>query len=199
MSSMRLPRLEPSNKELAFFLAVSDLESLVAYLDDPESPRRLRRRVVLKIAGLKPGGGETGAFFGTTDPIVIPILGPLLENDPDPSVRRAAAYGLRRTGDPAAIGPLLDAVSDSDEATRTHALLGLGDLKARQAVDPIIKLLEDERCAVMAAQALAKIGDERALGFLRLAASESGSARRIKQLHSALIDLERRVGLHPSE
>ena len=115
-------------------------------------------------------------------------------------MRRFAAFGLRRTGDSAAIDPLLTAVSDPDDATRTNAVIGLGEgLKARKAVDPLIGLLDNERYAAKAAEALAKIGDERALGALSLTASEPGSSGRTKRLNRALIDLERRLGLSPPE
>ena len=135
---------------------------------------------------------------GATDPAIIPILAPALHKDPDPSVRRAAAYGLRRTGDQAAVQPLLSALSDTDKATRIHAAMGLGVLQARAAVEPLSQLLMDRGCAAVAARALVEIGDERGLTFLRSAASSARSERLRKKFHEAVIDLERRVGLLPS-
>jgi HEAT repeat protein len=187
---MRLPRLEPGTGSLFHLRDVGDLDSLVAYLDDPRSTRRLRRRATLAIAGMAPGGGKA-SFRGSVDPAVIPRLAPLLETDPDAGVRRSAAYGLRRTGDEAAIPSLLKGLSDGDRATRTHSIIGLGALKAREAVEPLTGLLDDPRHAGSAAKALAQIGDERALGHMRIAAATARSERRRRQFERAIAALER--------
>lgn len=188
---MRLPRLEPSTGHLFHLRDGGDLDRLVAYLDDPRSTRRLRRRVTLAIASMAPGGGRASALFGSVDPAVIPRLAPLIEADPDSGVRRSAAYGLRRTGDRAAIPSLLKGLSDSDRATRTHSIIGLGALKAREAVEPLVGLLDDPKHAGSAAQALGQIGDEKALGHLRIAAATVSSERRRRQFECAIAELER--------
>lgn len=130
---MRLSRSEPGYAHLARLRDECDLETLARYLNDPKSAGRLRRRAVTYIASTKPGGGKASTGFGATDPAIVPILAPLLENDPDRAVRRAAAYGLRRTGDQSAAQPLLHALADTDKATRIHAAMGLGDLRSRAA------------------------------------------------------------------
>jgi HEAT repeat protein len=194
---MSLFRLEPGHSDLARLRDEADLEALAAYLNDPESTRRLRRQAALYIASLKPGGGNAG-MAGLRDPAIIPVLAPLLENETDPELRRMAAYGLRFTGDHAVEPMLLKALSDSDTATRIHAAMGLGLLRSRAAVDGLTKLLEDRACAGPAADALVEIRDERALGPLRGAASSARWWRR-KRLGRAAATLEERVGLRAPE
>jgi HEAT repeat protein len=194
---VRLLRIEPGNAHLARLRDESRLNDLADYIDDPRASRHLRRRATSFIASAKPGGGRAG-WKGPTEPSMIPVLAPLLESDGDPSVRRSAAYGLRRTGDQAAVPALLRALSDPDNATRTHAIIGLGDLQARAAVEPVSELLDQRRDAGTAAQALVKIGDERALGPLKAAAASTKSRRRKEKLIDAVADLERRVGLLPA-
>jgi HEAT repeat protein len=196
---MGLLRSEPSHTDLGRLRDEGDLETLARYIHEPKSSRRLRRHAVTYIASVKPGGGKAKTGIGATDPAIVPILAPLLENDPDPSVRRAAAYGLRRTGDQRTEQPLLHALSDADKATRVHAAMGLGDLQSRAAVEPLLQLLGDRGCADVAAKALVKIGDERALAPLKKAVSSAGSRRRREKITQAVIDLERRVGLPPME
>ena len=175
-----------------------DLEALARYLDDPRCPRRLRRRAATYVASSRPGGGKASTGFGSTDPRIIPILAPLLEGDPDPSVRRAAAYGLRRTGDQGAVAPLLFALSDTDKATRIHAAMGLGDLRSRAAVKPLSELLDDPACGETAARALVEIRDESALASLKAAAAAARTRRQRDRLTRAVPDLEDRVGMRPS-
>lgn len=193
---MRLPHLEPGYAHLANLRDENDIETLVGYLNDPGSSRSLRRRAVTYISSAKPGGGKA-SFLGPTDPATIRILAPILETDPDPAMRRAAASGLRRTGDQAAVAPLVHALSDTDKSTRVHAAMGLGDLRSRAAVEPLLELLDDRACAGTAARALVEIGDERALVPLRAAVSSARSRRRREILSRAVSDLEHRVGLLP--
>lgn len=195
---MWAPPLRPGYQDFQRLRDNGDLERLAVYLDDPHCPRRLRRRAATYVASMKPGGGKAGTGLGSTDPRIIPVLAPLLEGDPDPSVRRAAAYGLRRTGDEGAVRPLLLALSDKDKATRIHAAMGLGSLRSRDAVKPLSELLHDRACGVTAARALVEIRDESALAPLRAAASSAGSRRRRAALNRAASDLECRVGLRPS-
>jgi hypothetical protein len=91
---MRLLHLEPGHAHLAQLRDEGDIESLARYLNDPKSSRGLRRHAVTYIASTKPGGGKASRGVGATDPAIVSILAPLLEEDPDRSVRRAAAYGL---------------------------------------------------------------------------------------------------------
>lgn len=192
---MRLFSSEPGHAQLARLRNEGDLDALARYLRDPASPKRLRRHAATYVASTKPGGGKAKTGVGFTDPAIVPVLAPLLEEDPDPAVRRTAAYGLRRVNDQSAVQPLLHALSDEDKATRIHAIMGLGDLRSRAAVEPLAQLLDDRSLAGIAATALVEIGDERALAPLRNAALSVGSRRLREKLARAVIDLERRVGL----
>lgn len=196
---VKLLRLEPGHAEFVQLREDGDIETLAGYVNDPKSSRRLRRHAVTYIASAKKGGGKANLGTGSTDPSVVPFLTPLLEKDHDRSVRRTAAYGLRRTGDQSAMPALLHALSDTDKATRIHAAMGLGDLQARAAVEPLSELLNDRGCAKAAARALVDIGDERALDPLKGAASSTRSRRQREKFTQAIIDLERRVGLLPME
>jgi HEAT repeat protein len=199
MLLVSLFRSEPGHAQLAQLRDAGDLETLAGYLNDPKSSRRLRRHSATYIASMKPGGGKADMGLGATDPAIIPILAPLLEHDPDSSLRRTAAYGLRRTGDEHAVPPLLNALSDPDKATRIHAAMGLGDLRSRLALEPLSNLLADRSLAETAARSLVEIGDERALAALRQAVSAAGSKRQERKLALAVSDLEGRVGLLPTE
>jgi len=195
---VRLLPSEPEHKRLAQLRDEGDLEALVRWISDPESSQRLRRHAVTYVASMKPGGGKAMTGVGPTDPAIVSVLGPLLEKDPDPAVRRAAAYGLRRTGDEGAAEPLLRALSDSDNATRIHAVMGLGDLQTSAAVEPLSRLLHDRSCAREAARALVEIGDQRALAALRSGASSAGSKWSRKRFAQAATDLEHRGDLPPT-
>lgn len=196
---MRLFAHEPGYSDLARLRDEGDIDTLARYLNDPKASRRLRRRAVTYIASTKPGGGKATLATGATDPAIIPILAPIVQADSDPSVRRAAVYGLRRTDDSAAVQPLLGALSDPDKATRIHAAMGLGDLRSRAAVEPLSRLLTDHSCAEAAAKSLVVIGDEQALRPLRIAASSARPKRMRAMFNQAVIDLERRVGLLSNE
>lgn len=194
---MRLLSREPGHVELSRLRDEGDLDALAGYVNAPQSSRRLRRQATAYIASTKPGGGKAAMGFGETDPAIVPILTRLLESDPDATVRRNAAYGLRRTGDERAVQPLLRALSDADKAIRIHAALGLGDLQARAAVEQLSSLLDDPGCARASAKALVEIGDERALPALKRAASSAGSRRRRKMFSEAAFELECRTGQRP--
>lgn len=195
---MRLFRSEPGFKQLAQLRDEGDLEALTRHINDPKSSRRLRRHAVTYVASMKPGGGKAMTGVGSTDPAIVSVLGPLLEKDPDPAVRRTAAYGLRRTGNESAAQPLLHALSDSDKATRIHAVMGLGDLRSSAAVEPLLRLLDDRSCAGNAARALVEIDDKRALIPLRNAASSAGSRWSRRKFAQAAADLEHRRKLPPT-
>jgi hypothetical protein len=118
-------RLEPGFHELSLLRDEGDLDSLTFYLSEPGGTRGLRRRATMAIASMSPGGGSAGASR-PTDPAIIPVLAPLLENDPDSAVRRSAAFGLRRTGDPAAAPALERALSSRTMPPRYTAFSGWG-------------------------------------------------------------------------
>jgi HEAT repeat protein len=187
-------RLEPGDRQLSALREEGNLKALCGYLDEPDATPALRRRVTLMIATMAPGGGDAGIFSGPTDPAIIPILAPLLEEDVDVGVRRSAAAGLSRTRDPGAADALLKALSSSDGATRVHGIFGLERLRWRPAVDSIARLLDDPKCRRCAAEALVQIGDGRAIRPLWTAAFAAEHPRVRKGLERAAGRLEEAAG-----
>jgi HEAT repeat protein len=187
-------RIEPGFHELSLLRDEGDLDSLSTYVSEPGGTRGLRRRATMAIASMSPGGGNAGVSR-PTDPAIIPILASLLEHDPDSAVRRSAAFGLRRTGDPAAAPALERALSSPDHATQIHGILGLGSLKCRNAIEPLLGLLDDPRCRRTAAEALVNIGDEIAIRPLWAAALAAESERERARLERGAQELEQTAGI----
>ena len=77
--------------------------------------------------------------------------------------------------DKSATEPLIQALSDMDEAIRRGAALALGKIKDPRAVEPLIKALKDRNGVVrsLSASALAKIGDTKAVEPLIQALSDN--------------------------
>jgi HEAT repeat protein len=89
-----------------------------------------------------------------------------------PSERHWAGWALARLGEPEGFELLIDvARSDLGWDQRRHAILALGGLRYRGAVEPLVKLLRDPNVhlRVAAARALGQIGDPAALPGLRAA------------------------------
>lgn len=78
-------------------------------------------------------------------------------------VREAAFDALLDLGEPA-VPCLIESLADSHEQVVVPAVIVLGTLKARGAVDPLVALLDDGgEFAAHAAWALGEIGDDRAI------------------------------------
>jgi hypothetical protein len=88
-----------------------------------------------------------------------------LEND-NPKIRENAAHTLGKIGDERAVGPLVKIMNDPNEILppRENAIFALGEI-GRLAVEPLIQAMENEspQIRARAAEALGKIGDERAI------------------------------------
>jgi HEAT repeat protein len=82
--------------------------------------------------------------------------------DPSTDVRLTAVRALGGLGDPQAVEPLHRALSDADRDVRQAAAVALGKLGGA-AVGALIDALQDKAVAAHAIQALAAIGDVRAL------------------------------------
>jgi HEAT repeat protein len=180
-----------------------DIAGLLDLLDSEEvrASHRLRRRILTQLGTLMPGGrrirvGEALTGEGAADPKVIPRLTRLLDDEPHTDVRRTAVWILRSTGDAAATGPLISALEGPDTATRLHAVMGLRDLKAREALPELIGCLHDPRWSVRceSAKALVKIRDERAVQPLRDAAATAILPWRKQRMENAAQRLSRAVG-----
>ena len=89
----------------------------------------------------------------------------------DTADRLPAVIALGKSGDPRAVRPLVDLLSDADEEIRLSATTALGLLKSGRPVDDLIGRLRDrdERAAIreQAAVALSSIRSTGALRGLR--------------------------------
>mgnify|MGYP000940678314 CR=1 FL=1 len=126
--------------------------------------------------------------------------------DADGRVRRNAVLALRSMGDVRSVEPLIAALGDEDTAVRVQALLALGELgeasvtrllaalenpkiraeaahalaltRDRRAVEPLLRLLDDEDetedVRTTAAEMLGHVGDPRAIGPLVERLSDKG-------------------------
>lgn len=101
---------------------------------------------------VSPASGLLGGARATAD------LTRLLAS-PDASRRAAAAWGLGRSGDAAAVAPLRAALSDASEQARRAAARALGTLgpRARAAAPELFAALRDEKEAVRAEAARALV------------------------------------------
>src|SRR6266571_4578454 len=92
---------------------------------------------------------------------------------PDAVVRRQAALGVGRIGDPAGTDLLVESLSDSDQTVRAAAAFGLGLLKDARAVEPLLALVrsvpagEQGPPQAEAVTAIAKIGGDQSADALR--------------------------------
>ena len=100
------------------------------------------------------------------------VLNPLIEvlkNDSSPKVRANAAMSLGQLNNEDAIQSLISALSDTDAFVRGMIIYSLGLLKAKEALNQLIMILEtdpDKEARMAAADSLAQIGDEKALKHL---------------------------------
>jgi HEAT repeat protein len=110
-------------------------------------------------------------------PRLLPALRPLLA-DSDTDRRWWAVRTLALIGGPEAPRLLTERLADPDEATRCAAALGLGQLRAAAAVEPLAAALTDPSGWVRdsAGDALALIGEPALPALVRCMGSGPGSA-----------------------
>lgn len=109
------------------------------------------------------------------EPRTIPALVPLLQ-DKVKAVREEVSSTLARMG-PAAVPVLVEALGHGEWLVRLHAVESLGKTKSPDAVDPLLRLLFNDRDSSLredAVRALGEIGDARAVEFLLTALKEPG-------------------------
>ena len=110
----------------------------------------------------------------TGDPACFPLLISTLEND-QWQVRSAAYDALISLGTPA-VTALVEALDDTHRPLVGSVILILGAIRARESVDPLIRLMESDRdLAGYAIWALGEIGDARASTPLLKRLSDSNS------------------------
>lgn len=88
----------------------------------------------------------------------VPHLIELL-SDGDQNLRWRAAMALAHVGEPS-VGPLLEIVTTRDDTVRNPAIWALAEIKSPHAVEPLVRILEQESsecCRVLTAAALLKI------------------------------------------
>jgi hypothetical protein len=113
--------------------------------------------------------------------------------DPDVDVRRAALSALGRIPDLVVVPAMLRGLESQDRASRMHAILAFGRLRARESVPSLVALLDDRRSRVEVARTLVAIRDERALDPLRAAASRGWWWQR-RRLRDCVTALEAALG-----
>ncbi|WP_447974905.1 HEAT repeat domain-containing protein [Nitrospira sp. Kam-Ns4a] len=109
------------------------------------------------------------------EPRAVPRLLPLL-NDKVKAVRVEAAQALVRIGPPA-VAPLLAALTHGEWLVRLHAVEALGKLKSPEAVEPLLRVLFNDRDPAVredSVRSLGEIGDVRAVEFLLLVMRDPG-------------------------
>ncbi|MFO0707665.1 MAG: HEAT repeat domain-containing protein [Nitrospira sp.] len=90
------------------------------------------------------------------------VLDPLMQQLKNDEFKDDAINALVELGEPS-VPRLIAALKDKDENVRKSAVLGLGRIKAGEAIDPLIAMLQDKDwfTRLTAAAALESIGDER--------------------------------------
>ncbi len=150
----------------------------------------LRRLVLLPLIDLGLTGGKLADFIelrmveseggndahpGALNPAELQVAGmtkaeTLLDDlrDPNPDIRRDAAWKLREVTAEQARDPLISALRDHEATVRMSAAKALGEIKDTRAVQPLITALRDDNYMVRASAVLAlgKIRDSRAAGPL---------------------------------
>jgi HEAT repeat protein len=165
-------------------------------------PVRERREIVWSLASRRSRHRESTAeavmhAYEDGEPAVVPALTVALEVDPDTHVKRHAAFGLGCIPEQAVVPVLRGALASKDRATKGHAILALGRLRAREALPDLAVLLDDTYARFLAADALVAIADEQALAALRQAASH-GSPLRRHRLRKRVSALETTLGTRGS-
>ncbi|NHJ33289.1 MAG: hypothetical protein FK732_10520 [Asgard group archaeon] len=97
--------------------------------------------------------------------VIDPLIDVLMKDDSS-KVRANAAMSLGQLNDVKAVQPLISALSDKDAFVRGMIIYSLGLLKAIEALDPLIMILQtdpDKEARMAAADSLAQIGNEKAM------------------------------------
>jgi HEAT repeat protein len=149
-----------SSEELAFHLAVGDLEKAAA-----AGPAAIAPLIRILREGSYQHKVAAANFLGQFDePEAMPPLIAALK-DPDVIVRSAAARALGRCKHQEAVEALLVALKDVEANVRAAAAEALGFIKDTRSVEQLIALLEDKEWQVRTAalDSLGRLHDPRAL------------------------------------
>lgn len=148
--------------------------------EDPIAAHDLTQALLDAIRAGDDDAAEAAAQAMRHRPDLVPALRPLLA-DADPNRRWWAVRALALTGGPEAAELSEARLADADEAIRCAAALGLGELRAAQAIPALATRLADPSGWVRdsAADALALIG-EPALPTLTAALADAHEAVRVR-------------------
>lgn len=142
----------------------------------PDQDRRVRDG-----SGGRGGAGRGGRGPSLDDPRAIAALIQLLQDDPVPEVRMAAARGLAELDADEAVEALSVAVlEDSDAEVRATAAWALGEIEDERGVDALIAAMADQDMDVRraAARALEELESNASLAGLVMALSDPDPAVR---------------------
>ena len=109
----------------------------------------------------------------------------------DTADRLRAVVALGKSGDPRAVRPLMDLLSDADEEIRLSATIALGSLKSGRPVDELVRRLRDRSELMIirehAAVALTNIRSTGALRGLREFALDEDEAPGLRSYAGKLL------------
>jgi HEAT repeat protein len=112
---------------------------------------------------------------------------PLLEalQDEEQFLMTSAA-SLIQIGDPAAVEPLIELLSNKNEQIRLYASYALGGLRDRRAITPLVQALKDSSSSIrgIAAHALGQIGSREAAAPLRAALDDASDNVRVTAVYA---------------
>jgi HEAT repeat protein len=150
---------DPEKRERAFWLlsrlgTPGTAPALFKALKDPNASLRAAAARLIGESGIKE----------SVDRLVA-----LLQSDPEPKVRKDAAYALGLIGDVTAVKPLVAALKDGAPMVRGMAAESLAYLRDPSALGPLLETLQDPSAEVRywGAFALGEVGDENSIPALR--------------------------------
>lgn len=154
------------------------LDPIVFDLKDADPAVRSQAATVLGLSG---------------NPMVVEYLMSTLAFDEDLQVKRSAAIGLGNLGHPSALQPLLMALQFADDELRTFAAEAIAKIDSDDSVDLLLIALNGNPSMQLGAmEALARIGDKRALAPLEALVPSTDAAVEAMRQH-ALVTLRGEV------
>lgn len=165
-----------------------DAMTAIGQLEHPESIRMLVSALVDQ--EIRERVGEALKILGIN--AVPPLIAALKEENEE--LRAAAALVLGQIRDEQALEPLVDLLETGKEPTsRVAAARALGALGGQNAIEPLYQAFKDEQEEVRleAAIILGRMGDARAFGPLRVAAS-NGSSTASREMNALIKNLQLR-------
>jgi beta-lactamase regulating signal transducer with metallopeptidase domain len=161
---------QPATQPVLSFATRSSLPERVKSLLDQAQARTplgsTTRGAMVALAAVAIAAGGAIEIFGV---VQSPGQGAAALSDPDPSIRRYAAWAAGESESPAHVDELVEHLSDPDARVRAVSAWALGEIKDPRAVEALTALLadDDDRVREMAALAIGEIEDPAGLAALR--------------------------------